>query len=76
MSTEDTTTTAAAGPALSEGLGPLPERDARWALAAEVASGRMAGGWVPVDADLVLALHARLTALAALERQIADGWTV
>lgn len=61
------------GVSSSEGLGPLPERDARWALAAEVASGRMAGGWVPVDADLVLALHARLTALAALERQIAEG---
>lgn len=44
-------------------LGPLPERDARWALAAEVARGRMAGGWVPIDADLVLALHARLSAL-------------
>lgn len=57
----------------SEGLGPAPERDARWALAAEVAGGRMAGGWVPVDADLVLTLHARLTALVALERQIAEG---
>lgn len=40
-----------------------PERDARWALAAEVARGHMAGGEVPVDADLVLALHARLSAL-------------
>ena len=48
---------------LTDGLGPLPERDARWAMAAEVARVRMAGGWVPVDADLVLALHARMDAL-------------
>lgn len=61
------------GVSSSEGLGPLPERDARWTLAAEVARGRMDGGWVPVDADLVLALHARLTKLAALEQQIAEG---
>lgn len=54
-------------------LGQAPERDARWTLAVEVARGRMAGGWVPVDADLVLALHARLAALEALERQIAEG---
>lgn len=54
-------------------LGLMPERDERWALAAEVARGRMAGGWVPIDADLVLALHARLTKLAALEQQVAEG---
>lgn len=57
----------------SEPLGQPAERDARWALAAEAALGRMAGGWVPVDADLVLALHARLSALVALERQVAAG---
>lgn len=58
---------------LSEGLGLAPERDARWALAVEVAQGRMSGGWVPIDADLVLAIHARLTKLSALEQQVAEG---
>ena len=58
---------------LTDVLGLAPERDARWALAAKVARGRMAGGWVPVDADLVLALHARLAKLAALEQQVAEG---
>lgn len=52
---------------------PSPEREERWALAVEVARGRMPGGWVPVDADLLLALHARLDNLVSLERQIADG---
>lgn len=61
------------GLASTDVLGLAPERDARWALAAKVARGRMAGGWVPVDADLVLALHARLTKLAALEQQVAEG---
>lgn len=60
---------------LTDGLGPLPERDARWALAAEVARGRMAGGWVLVDADLVLALDARLAELAALA-DVADAGRV
>lgn len=61
------------GVSSSEGLGLAPECDARWVLATNVAQGRMAGGWVPVDADLVLALHARLTRLLALEQQVAEG---
>lgn len=76
MTTDSTSTDQAAQPlevGSSEGLGLLPEQDARWVLAAEVAQGRMAGGWVPVDADLVLALHARLIKLAALEQQVAEG---
>lgn len=44
----------------SEELGPLPEQDPRWLLAVTVARGRMSGGWVPVDADLVISLHARI----------------
>ena len=62
MSTDETNA-ARRGSGSNDLLGQAPERDARWALAAEVAHGRMAGGWVPVDADLVLALHARLSAL-------------
>ena len=37
---------------LTDVLGLAPERDARWALAAEVARGRMAGGWVPANAEV------------------------
>ena len=55
-------TLAGASP-VDQPVRPDPERDARWALAAEVARGRMEGGWVPVDADFVIALHARLDAL-------------
>lgn len=52
---------------------PSPERDGRWALAFQMAHSRIPDGWVPVDADLVLSLHARLDNLVSLERQIADG---
>lgn len=51
---------------LSAGLGQAPERGVSWLLAVEVARGRMPGGWVPVDADLVLAVNARMAAL--------EGW--
>lgn len=37
-----------------------PEQDPRWLLAVKVARNRMPGGWVPIDADLVIALSARI----------------
>jgi hypothetical protein len=44
----------------SEGLGLAPQKAERWRLAVDVARGRMAGGWVPVDADVVLAIAAAM----------------
>jgi hypothetical protein len=69
----DDDTPQAVGAPLERHVRPVePERDARWALATEVARGRMAGGWVPVAADLVLALHDRLNTLAAEKPRLLD----
>lgn len=45
---------------LSEGLGMPTRLLERWLLTVEAARGRMAGGWVPVDAEVVLAADAAL----------------
>lgn len=52
-------------------------RSERWALAVSVAQGRMAGGWVPVDADLVMQIQAEIEQLktdAELHCQAANNW--
>jgi len=72
MNTDQATNSTPEAVCSTAGLGLAPERDARWVLAFEVARGRMAGGWVPVDADLVIALHDRLDSLAAEQRRLMD----
>ena len=48
---------------LSEEFGMSPRMAERWSLAVAVARGRMtrvAGGWVPIDAEVILAIDAAM----------------